>query len=97
MKLPEDIQDIIVEYVLGMRHKEKFNPTLDRIKLIDRTVITRRPDIGMVIIRAWAPRKLCVSGTYKWWKWRYTWFRIHGKMALAADSGIIPDPDWRYG
>ena len=103
MKLPQDVQDIIVNMVLGMRHREKFIHTLKRIKLIDRTVVhSSCGKTGLVFISAWKPviwynnpRSSDVGIGHTYWAWRYTWFELDGKKVISGKAGIFGSTSWK--
>jgi len=45
--LPKEIEDIIIDNVEGINHKQRFQPTLDAIKAIDYSI--HKSHNGMVI------------------------------------------------
>ena len=95
MKLPQDVQDIIINMVLGMRHREKFIHSLERIKLIDRTVIhSSCGKTGLVFITSWKDL-FYQDGAHKRWSWRYTWFEHDGKTVISGKAGIFGSTSWR--
>ena len=88
-RIPQDIKDIIVNMVFGMRHREKFKATVDRIALINRNQY-RSDDgnAGMLFITSWEPCT-CPCPPTEYWSWRYTWFEHRGKSVISGKAGII--------